>query len=89
MAEAKAKASAAKFDPNNVLQREIEISFNKERKAFQIAVPPGVGLLDLAKVLAKFDRKIPVPGGCLPCLSGHPFEIFERFDPVVKVNIGR
>jgi hypothetical protein len=30
-----------------------------------------------------------LPRGCAPCLSGHPFDIREQFDPVINVKLGR
>jgi hypothetical protein len=91
MAASKEKATTAKAAVAKAARSQIQISYSKERKAWQIAVPPGVGLVAVAKAIARLDKEkvIPVPGGCLPCLSGHPFDIFEQFDPVVNVAIGR
>lgn len=69
-------------------QRELHVGFNKATGALQIAVPQGTRLADALKAIGKIDASAlaRLPRGCLNCLSGHPFDIRERFDPVIKVK---
>lgn len=82
MATAKARAGKRSV-------REAQVSFNKATGAIQIAVPAGISTVDLFKSLARVDLSVlaKLPRGCQTCLSGHPFDIREMFDPVVNVRL--
>ena len=66
------------------------IGFNKATGALQFSVPRGTKLVDAIKALAASDLSAlaKLPRGCAPCLSGHPFDIREQFDPVINVKLG-
>jgi len=66
------------------------IGFNKTTGALQFSVPQGTKLVDAIKALAATDLSAlaRLPRGCAPCLSGHPFDIREQFDPVINVKLG-
>ncbi len=83
----KAKAGATAV----AVSGEATMAFNKKTGAVQIMVPQGARLVDVFKALSKIDEGVlaKLPRGCLPCLSGHPFDIREQFDPVINVRIGR
>ena len=67
------------------------IGFNKVTGAIQFTVPHGTKLSDAIKALSEIDVSAlgRLPRGCAPCLSGHPFDIREQFDPVINVRLGQ
>jgi hypothetical protein len=72
------------------VSRHAELSFNKVTGGITLTVPQGTKLADVLKSLATIDASAlaKLPRGCQPCISGHPFDIRERFDPVINVAIG-
>ena len=66
------------------------ISFNKTTGAIELTVPQGTKLVDALKALSKADLSAltKLPRGCTSCISGHPFNIREEFDPVINVQLG-
>jgi hypothetical protein len=66
------------------------ISFNKTTGAIELTVPQGTKLVDALKSLSKADLSAlaKLPRGCMSCISGHPFNIREAFDPVINVQLG-
>jgi len=70
--------------------RGASISFNKATGAIQLTVPQGTKLADALKALSKIDVSAlaKLPRGCPHCISGHPFDIREEFDPVINVTLG-
>jgi hypothetical protein len=70
--------------------REAHISFNKITGAIELTVPQGTKLADAVKALSKVDLSAlaKLPRGCGSCISGHPFNIREQFDPVINVQLG-
>lgn len=81
-------AKAAIVD-KKTLARDIGIAFNKATGGIQISVPAGASYADVFKALGKLDASAlaKLPRGCLNCLSGHPFDIREQFDPVINVRL--
>ncbi len=73
-----------------VKARGASISFNKATGAIQLTVPQGTKLVDALKALSKIDVSAlaKLPRGCPNCISGHPFDIREEFDPVINVTLG-
>ena len=67
------------------------IGFNKTTGAIQLTVPQGTKLADALKSLATIDLSelARLPRGCQNCISGHPFDIREQFDPVINVKLGQ
>ena len=67
------------------------ITFNKTTGALRLNVPQGTKLADAIRALAATDLSAlaKLPRGCAPCLSGHPFDIREQFDPVINVKLGQ
>ncbi len=67
------------------------IGISKVTGAIQLTVPHGAKLADVLKSLATIDLSAVarLPRGCQTCLSGHPFNIREDFDPVINVTLGR
>lgn len=65
------------------------IGINKVTGTIQFTVPHGTTFTDAIKALSKIDLSAldRLPKGCAPCLSGHPFDIRERFDPVINVRL--
>jgi len=70
---------------------QASIGINKVTGAIQFTVPQGTKLADALKALSKIDVSElgRLPRGCSPCLSGHPFDIREQFDPVINVRLGQ
>ena len=66
------------------------IGFNKVTGAIQLTVPHGTKLADALKSLSTIDLSAlaKLPRGCQACISGHPFNIREQFDPVINVRLG-
>jgi hypothetical protein len=69
---------------------EAHISINKHTGAMQLTVPQGTKLVDAIRALSKIDLSAlaRLPRGCQNCISGHPFDIREQFDPVINVSLG-
>lgn len=69
---------------------EAHISINKHTGAIQLTVPQGTKLVDAIRALSKIDLSAlaRLPRGCQNCISGHPFDIREQFDPVINVSLG-
>ena len=70
--------------------REATISLNKATGAIQLTVPQGTKLVDAIRALSTIDLSAlaKLPRGCQNCISGHPFDIREQFDPVINVRLG-
>jgi hypothetical protein len=71
-------------------KHEAHISFNKATGAVQLTVPQGTKLVDALRALSKVDLSAlaKLPRSCGNCISGHPFNIREDFDPVINVQLG-
>lgn len=74
-----------------VKTRHASIGINKLTGAIQFTVPQGTRLVDALKSLSAIDFSAleKLPRGCPNCISGHPFDIREQFDPVINVRLGR
>jgi hypothetical protein len=72
------------------MARAAHISFNKVTGAIELNVPQGTKLVDAVKALSKVDLSAlaKLPRSCTGCISGHPFNIREDFDPVINVQLG-
>jgi hypothetical protein len=70
--------------------RAASIGINKVTGAIQLTVPHGTKLVDAIKALSAIDLSAlaKLPRGCQNCISGHPFDIREQFDPVINVTLG-
>jgi hypothetical protein len=71
--------------------RQASIGINKTTGAIQLSVPQGTKLVDAIRGLSKIDlsQLARLPRGCQNCISGHPFDIREDFDPVINVQLGQ
>ena len=69
---------------------QAHIGFNKTTGAIQMTVPHGTKLVDAIRSLSTIDLSAlaKLPRGCQNCISGHPFDIREQFDPVINVRLG-
>lgn len=78
-------------DNATVKARKGNIGISKVTGAIRYTVPQGTKLADALKALATIDvsKLGRLPRGCQACLSGHPFDIREEFDPVIDVQLGR
>ncbi len=72
------------------LSKNSEIRFRDDKinSSLELVVPAGMSHKELSKItladlLSKFR-----PSGCQACLSGQHFNIRERFEKVLQVNIG-
>ena len=70
--------------------RGASIGINKVTGAITLTVPQGTKLVDAIKGLAALDlsKLAKLPRGCNHCISGHPFNIPEDFEPVINVTLG-
>lgn len=71
--------------------RQASIGINKVTGAIQLSVPQGTKLVDAIKALSLIDLSAlaKLPRGCQNCISGHPFDIREQFDPIINVRLGQ
>ena len=67
------------------------IGINKTTGAIQLTVPQGTKLADALKSLSTIDMSAlaKLPRACPNCISGHPFDIRELYDPVINVRLGQ
>lgn len=74
-----------------IKNRQASVGINEVTGAIQFTVPKGTKLVDAIKALSAIDLSAlaKLPRGCGPCLSGHPFDIREQFDPVINVRLGQ
>lgn len=84
-------SAATKENQPAIKARQAGIAFSKATGAIQVTVPQGAKLADVLKGLATLDKSAlaRLPRGCEACLSGHPFEIREIFEPVINVRLGQ
>ena len=70
---------------------QASIGINKVTGAIQLSVPQGTKLVDAIKALSTIDLSAlaKLPRGCQNCISGHPFDIRERYEPVINVRLGQ
>ena len=70
--------------------RQASIGINELTGAIQFTVPKGTKLVDAIRSLSTVDLSAlaKLPRGCGNCISGHPFDIRELFDPVINVKLG-
>lgn len=76
----------------NVKLRTAEIAYSKRSGRLELTVPNGTRLAELAKIFDRVTDKAileKLPRGCLPCISGEPFDIRERFETVINVDLER
>jgi hypothetical protein len=72
--------------------RLADLSYSKEHGRITLSVPPGTKIRDLAKILdivAQDNFLARLPRGCLQCTSGDHFDIRERFDPIIRIDLDR
>ena len=71
-------------------KHEGSIGFNKATGAIELTVPQGTKLVDAIRALSNADLSAltKLPRSCGNCISGHPFNIREDFDPVINVQLG-
>lgn len=77
--------------PTIAKERHASIGINKVTGAIQLSVPQGTKLVDAIKALSLIDLSAlaKLPRGCQNCISGHPFDIREQFDPIINVKLGQ
>ena len=77
-------------DATAVKARGASIGINKTTGTIQLTVPQGTKLADAIRALSKINLSAlaKLPRGCPHCISGHPFDIREDFDPVINVTLG-
>jgi hypothetical protein len=69
-------------------QAEVHVRDDKFQNSIEILVPAGlshkeIGKITLSELLSRFR-----PSGCQACLSGQHFNIREKFEKVLPVEIG-
>ena len=69
--------------------RTAELAFSPKTGHIELVVPYGTKFADLAKVLLQIDESAlaRLPRGCNACISGHPFNIRERYEEVINVQL--
>ncbi|HWI85612.1 MAG TPA: hypothetical protein VNT42_04715 [Sphingomonas sp.] len=71
------------------LSHSAELGFSPKTGHLELVVPHGTKFADLGKILSQIDLSAVarLPRGCGPCISGHPFNIRERFEEVISVAL--
>ena len=64
-----------------------ELRVSKDKHSVELLVPQGMSHTELAKVTLGELLKGFRPSGCQTCLSGQDFNIREKFQEVMAVNI--
>jgi hypothetical protein len=66
-----------------------ELGFSPSTGHLELVVPHGTRFADLGKIFQQIDASVlaRLPRGCSGCISGHPFNIRERFEEVISVEI--
>ena len=74
-----------------LVKGQASIGINELTGTIQLTVPKGTKLVDAIRSLSKVDLSAlaKLPRGCGHCISGHPFDIREQFDPVINVKLGQ
>lgn len=67
----------------------VELGFSPRTGQLELVVPHGTKFADLGKIFQQIDASAlaRLPRGCTPCISGQPFNIRERFEEVISVEI--
>ena len=67
----------------------VQLGFSPKSGQLELVVPHGTKFADLGKILNHIDTSAlsRLPRGCAPCLSGQPFNIRERFEEVISVEL--
>jgi hypothetical protein len=70
-------------------QRLAELGFSEEYARVELVVPHGLKSAELAKLSDRLfgDLITSLPRGCQACLSGHSFNIRERLEHVVQIDL--
>jgi len=68
-----------------------ELGYSPRTGQLELVVPHGTTISDLAKVFSQIDTSAlaRLPRGCPGCISGHPFNIRERFEEIISVELPR
>jgi hypothetical protein len=67
-----------------------EIGYNKQNNQFELVVPHGTKTADLQRIVESLQSKGFVgrlPRGCNTCLSGAQWNIRERLQEVIRVDL--
>jgi hypothetical protein len=67
----------------------VELGFSPSTGRLELVVPHGTKFADLGKIFQQIDASAlaRLPRACTSCISGHPFNIRERFEEVISVEI--
>jgi hypothetical protein len=70
-------------------QRLAELGFSEDYARVELVLPHGTKSAELAKLSDKLfgDLIAQLPRGCQACLSGHAFNIRERLEHVLQVDL--
>jgi hypothetical protein len=66
-----------------------ELGFSPRTSQLELVVPYGTKFADLGKIFHQLDASAlaRLPRGCNACISGHPFNIRERFEEIISVEL--
>ena len=67
-----------------------EIGYSKQTNQLELVVPHGTKSADLHKIIDSLQSKgfvARLPRGCNTCLSGAQFNIRERLEEVIRVDL--
>lgn len=72
--------------------RIAELGYSKDAGRIELTVPHGTKFKDLSKIIEKLavpDFAGRLPRGCLQCTSGDHFNIRERLEHVIRVDLDK
>ena len=72
--------------------RVAELGYSKASQRMTLTVPAGTTLKDLARIIDTISAEgiaSRLPRGCLQCTSGDFFDIRERFEDVIRIDLDR
>lgn len=70
-------------------QHQAELGFSEEYARVELVLPHGTKSAELAKLSDRIfgDLVASLPRGCQACLSGHSFNIRERLEHVLQIDL--
>ena len=71
-------------------ERAVELSYSKESKTIELMVPHGTKMADMSKIIGGLVTGGIIgrlPRGCNTCTSGDHFNVRERAEQVISVDL--
>lgn len=79
-------------DKMSATTRVAELGYSRNAQRLTLTVPSGTTLKDLARIIDTISAEgiaSKLPRGCPQCTSGDFFDIRERFEEVIRIDLDR